>query len=289
MEYPVTPDGRYFVVRGRLWRMSNPALSASEREHLVAQLMKARREVGLARDALEMGLRWRRRGGGGHSKACARRARPRVVDRRRAGPEQAHGTVHVRRTLVRGSAPWVADGEPPWQHRVMARALKVYCMPAGFYDAVVAAPSQGAALKAWGTTTDLFAAGRARVVTDEAIRAEALARPGEVIKRSRGDEAAMLGPEPSEEPEGRGKPARKLARPKPPPPDRSDLNAAERQVAESERELSAELDGFAAERIELDRRQAEARATGEARVVEAQRARDRAQAVYDRAVARTRA
>jgi hypothetical protein len=25
-EYPVTPDGRYFVVRGRLWRLSNPAL-----------------------------------------------------------------------------------------------------------------------------------------------------------------------------------------------------------------------------------------------------------------------
>ena len=24
--YPVTPDGRYFVVRGRLWRCANPAL-----------------------------------------------------------------------------------------------------------------------------------------------------------------------------------------------------------------------------------------------------------------------
>ena len=24
--YPTTPDGRYFVVRGRLWRASNPAL-----------------------------------------------------------------------------------------------------------------------------------------------------------------------------------------------------------------------------------------------------------------------
>jgi len=24
MKHPVTPDGRYFVVRGRLWRMSNP-------------------------------------------------------------------------------------------------------------------------------------------------------------------------------------------------------------------------------------------------------------------------
>jgi hypothetical protein len=28
--YAVTPDSRYFVVRGRLWRMSNPELSESE-------------------------------------------------------------------------------------------------------------------------------------------------------------------------------------------------------------------------------------------------------------------
>ena len=27
MRYPVTPDGRYFMIRGRLWRMSDPALS----------------------------------------------------------------------------------------------------------------------------------------------------------------------------------------------------------------------------------------------------------------------
>ncbi len=42
--YPVTPDGRYFVVRGRLWRTSNPGLAASVRHALVADLMKARRE-----------------------------------------------------------------------------------------------------------------------------------------------------------------------------------------------------------------------------------------------------
>ena len=44
-EYPTTPDGRYFVVRGRLWRTSNPHLQASERQTLVKQLMQARREV----------------------------------------------------------------------------------------------------------------------------------------------------------------------------------------------------------------------------------------------------
>lgn len=43
--HPVTPDGRYFVVRGRLWRMSNPALSEESREQLVRDLMTARRAV----------------------------------------------------------------------------------------------------------------------------------------------------------------------------------------------------------------------------------------------------
>jgi hypothetical protein len=45
---PVTPDGRYFVVRGRLWRCSNPTLSEPERSRLTSQLMKARREKGIA-------------------------------------------------------------------------------------------------------------------------------------------------------------------------------------------------------------------------------------------------
>src|ERR1700760_3810773 len=40
---PVTPDGRYFVVRGRLWRCSNPHLGDTRRAELVAELMSARR------------------------------------------------------------------------------------------------------------------------------------------------------------------------------------------------------------------------------------------------------
>lgn len=44
-QYPTTPDGRYFVVRGRLWRTSNPDLDPVEREQLVAELMSARRAV----------------------------------------------------------------------------------------------------------------------------------------------------------------------------------------------------------------------------------------------------
>ncbi|MGW8135304.1 hypothetical protein [Sphingomonas zeae] len=42
---PITPDGRYIVVRGRLWRRSNPALAPDERQALVDALMQARRAV----------------------------------------------------------------------------------------------------------------------------------------------------------------------------------------------------------------------------------------------------
>ena len=44
-KYPDTPDGRYFVVRGRLWRKSNPNLPADEHTALVKGLMSARRAV----------------------------------------------------------------------------------------------------------------------------------------------------------------------------------------------------------------------------------------------------
>ncbi|QZD96528.1 hypothetical protein K3136_06470 [Qipengyuania gelatinilytica] len=43
-----TPDGRYIIVRGRLWRTSNPDLDPAERERLVGELMDARRAVGSA-------------------------------------------------------------------------------------------------------------------------------------------------------------------------------------------------------------------------------------------------
>jgi hypothetical protein len=45
VKHPVTPDGRYFVVRGRLWRMANPKLDEEQRTALVGRLMRARRAV----------------------------------------------------------------------------------------------------------------------------------------------------------------------------------------------------------------------------------------------------
>lgn len=53
--YPVTPDGRYFVVRGRLWRRSNPDLPEECRTELVRALMEARRRVRSAKGLGEDG------------------------------------------------------------------------------------------------------------------------------------------------------------------------------------------------------------------------------------------
>jgi len=58
-----TPDGRYIVVRGRLWRTANPGLSDDERARLVAALMDGRRGVATAK-----------RGGDSAAEAAARSA-----------------------------------------------------------------------------------------------------------------------------------------------------------------------------------------------------------------------
>ena len=50
----VTPDGRYIVVRGRLWRRTDPGLLAAERERQVQLLMTARRDVQQARRAADL-------------------------------------------------------------------------------------------------------------------------------------------------------------------------------------------------------------------------------------------
>ena len=59
----LTLDGRYLVVRGRLWRATNPHLSEAERATLVRALMRARSDVARARrtgnDALRADARHR--------------------------------------------------------------------------------------------------------------------------------------------------------------------------------------------------------------------------------------
>lgn len=90
--HPVTPDGRYFVVRGRLWRMSDPALPDDERARLVSQLMAARRSVGVAK----------RQGD-------------------RTAEDSAHGSVDVAKHALGERGPvWWDDGAPDL-NRHMAR------------------------------------------------------------------------------------------------------------------------------------------------------------------------
>jgi hypothetical protein len=99
----VTPDNRYLVVRGRLWRRSDPRLSEQERERLVGELMTARRAVAVAlhagdRDALRSA---------------------------RAGVQAAKVALGER------GPPWWDDGAPDYTRR-MARNTPY----AGWYDSV---------------------------------------------------------------------------------------------------------------------------------------------------------
>ena len=89
---PLTPDGRYLVVRGRLWRASNPNLPADERERLVRKLMRARRDVAAANRTDDPDL--------------MRRARRRVNEAKVGLGER--GPV------------WWTDGSPDYNRRLVA-------------------------------------------------------------------------------------------------------------------------------------------------------------------------
>lgn len=92
MKYPVTPDRRYFVVRGPLWRMADPDLDEDARTRLVYQLMVARRAVSVALKA-----------GDASGEASARAA----VDT-------------AKHALGERGAPWWDDGAPDL-NRYMAK------------------------------------------------------------------------------------------------------------------------------------------------------------------------
>ena len=139
----------------------------------------------------------------------------------------------------------------------MARKHKVFRTAAGFNDAYVAAPSRKAALEAWGAGADLFARGAAEQVTDEALMAEPLKRPGEVIMKSRGglaDQLKALGPRKKGEAKSAkadDKPAR-LKRAK--PPSRAALDKAEAALEAADKRQAADLGKLQAERDAIERK-----------------------------------
>jgi hypothetical protein len=73
----------------------------------------------------------------------------------------------------------------------MAAKLKVFVTSDGLTDYVVATTSRPKALEAWGVRQDLFKQGSAHEVVDPALITEASARPGEVLQRSTGADAAL--------------------------------------------------------------------------------------------------
>ena len=154
--------------------------------------------------------------------------------------------------------------------------LKVYRTPIGFHDAYVAATSQKAALRAWGSDADLFARGIAEVVTDEALSAEPLASPGKVIRKLRGtadEQLAVKIPErpkrsPHHDEDKELAPGRRSApanrpvaptKPTPPRPDRAALDAAEKAVEDAKARQDQENRDLRKrqEALEQDRRQLE--------------------------------
>lgn len=177
----------------------------------------------------------------------------------------------------------------------MARApkLKVFRTPIGFHDAYVAAPSQKAAMEAWGTDKDLFARGEAELVTDPALTAEPLASPGVVVKRIRGTAAEQIAALGEGKPSGQRRKIKQDAEPqkrKPAPrPKRTALDAAERVLEVAEARQANEMKSLADREAALAR---EKRALQKAHAQETAsltRKRETAKAAYDEAMQRWRA
>jgi hypothetical protein len=86
-----TPDNRYIVVKGRLWRATNPVLSDYERDRLTKALMAARRQV---RDAKR--------------------------DDDRQGLDQARQDVNAAKIALGERGPvWWIDGAPDYNRNLV--------------------------------------------------------------------------------------------------------------------------------------------------------------------------
>jgi hypothetical protein len=178
--------------------------------------------------------------------------------------------------------------------------LKVFRTPIGFHDAYVAAPSQKAALEAWGADTNLFARGEAEQVDDPELIKEPLQRPGEVIKRLRGSAAEQVkelgraaarqerrrptpAPSPGSSP-GQALKGREAKSPKPPKPSREELDEAEEALEAAEKRQRTEMREIEREIQALERRRSELLRRHERERDELAQERDRARSSYERTV-----
>jgi len=145
------------------------------------------------------------------------------------------------------------------------RKLKVFQAQFGFYDTVVAVPSQSAALRAWGTHQNLFANGEAKAATDEAAIAAALEHPGAPLRRAVGSsdpfqiEPLNL-PKVADAPKRRSAEPVSKATPRAPRPsaDRTALDAAEARLRKLDDARKREEAVLRSRQAELDEAKAEA-------------------------------
>lgn len=159
-------------------------------------------------------------------------------------------------------------------------ALKVYRTPIGFHDAYIAAPSQKAALAAWGSDKDLFARGDAEIVTDPALTTAPLARPGEVIKRLRATAEEQIAAAP---PPATAKPRtakQTQAKPKPPRPDHGMVEAAEHALADAQATQRDEQRALLSEEAALAERRRAMRAKHADEITHLEAVRDAAERAY---------
>ena len=171
--------------------------------------------------------------------------------------------------------------------------LKVFRTAIGFHDAYVAAPSQKAALEAWGANSNLFARGVAEIVTDPKLSAAPLANPGKVLKVSRGTATQQLAaltetPRKPAPPSNEKSKSPVVGKEAPPRPSRARLEAAESALADAQarheregEEIALREAEFRQARETLRKAQAAERAKLEAR-------RDHQEDLYRRAVDRWR-
>jgi hypothetical protein len=171
------------------------------------------------------------------------------------------------------------------------RRLKVFQAQLGFYDVVVAAPSQAAALAAWGTHQNLFAEDQARLAKDDAAIAAALEHPGTPLRRAAGSNGPFsLEPGLPEVPAlprpkgaARAKPAKAPARSSKPAPDRRALDAAETRLKSvNDRRVAEEAD-FDRRREALEAEDERSRQAWSKARAEAERAVEKARATYRKA------
>lgn len=103
VKYPTTPDGRYFLVRGRLLRATNPGVAPDVRDALVRDLMSARRAV---REALASDE--------GMPDARAAVDKAKVALGERGPPWWDDGAPDFNRYMARNTPyrDWASDSEP---------------------------------------------------------------------------------------------------------------------------------------------------------------------------------